>query len=81
MWLVPMQEELGSIKRHNAWTLVHPREIPQGYETIGTRWVWTNKTDEDGTLIRNKARLVAQGYFQEEGLDFEESFAPVARIE
>ena len=58
-----------------------PTWVDQGYEPIRTRWILTNKTDEDRTVIRNKARLVAQGYLQEEGLEFEESFAPVARIE
>ena len=76
-----MKEEIGSIKRHGAWNLVHPREMPAGYDLIPTMWVWTNKTGEDGTVIRNKARLVAKGYMQEEGLDFEQSFAPVAIIE
>ncbi|GKG38608.1 retrovirus-related pol polyprotein from transposon TNT 1-94, partial [Tanacetum coccineum] len=45
------------------------------------KWLWKNKKDEDQTVIRNKARLVAKGYAQEEGIDFEESFAPVARLE
>ncbi|GKC55966.1 retrovirus-related pol polyprotein from transposon TNT 1-94 [Tanacetum coccineum] len=48
---------------------------------IGLKWVWKNKKDEESTVIRNKARLVAKGYFQEEGIDFEESFALVARLE
>ncbi|GJX39832.1 retrovirus-related pol polyprotein from transposon TNT 1-94 [Tanacetum coccineum] len=48
---------------------------------IKLKWLWKNKKDEDQTVIRNKARLVAKGYAQEEGIDFEESFAPVARLE
>ena len=48
---------------------------------IGTKWVFRNKQDQDGIVIRNKARLVAQGYTQVEGLDFEETYAPVARLE
>ncbi|GKF38123.1 retrovirus-related pol polyprotein from transposon TNT 1-94 [Tanacetum coccineum] len=48
---------------------------------IKLKWLWKNKKDEDQTVIRNKARLVAKGYAQEEGVDFEESFAPVARLE
>ncbi|GJT44169.1 retrovirus-related pol polyprotein from transposon TNT 1-94 [Tanacetum coccineum] len=48
---------------------------------IKLKWLWKKQKDEDQTVIRNKARLVAKGYAQEEGIDFEESFAPVARLE
>ena len=48
---------------------------------IGTKWIFKNKSDEHGTTIRNKSRLVAQGYTQVEGIDFDETFAPVARLE
>ncbi|GJW32151.1 retrovirus-related pol polyprotein from transposon TNT 1-94, partial [Tanacetum coccineum] len=54
---------------------------PFGKNVIKLKWLWKNKKDEDQTVIRNKARLVAKGYAQEEGIDFEESFAPVARLE
>ncbi|GJZ75181.1 putative ribonuclease H-like domain-containing protein [Tanacetum coccineum] len=60
------------------WTLV---ELPNGKRDNGTKWVFRNKKDERGIVIRNKARLVAQGYTQEEGIDYDEVFAPVARIE
>nr|GFB30886.1 hypothetical protein [Tanacetum cinerariifolium] len=56
-------------------------DLPYGKRAIGTKWVYRNKKDERGIVIRNKARLVAQGYTQEEGIDYEEVFAPVARIE
>ncbi|GKB16510.1 ribonuclease H-like domain-containing protein [Tanacetum coccineum] len=60
------------------WTLV---DLPLGKRAIGTKWVYRKKKDERGIVIRNKARLVAQGYTQEEGIDYDEVFAPVARIE
>ncbi|GJR02446.1 retrovirus-related pol polyprotein from transposon TNT 1-94 [Tanacetum coccineum] len=67
------------------WTKDHPltqvRDKPFGKNVIKLKWLWKNKKDEDQTVIRNKARLVAKGYAQEEGIDFEESFAPVARLE
>ncbi|GJU37165.1 copia protein [Tanacetum coccineum] len=55
--------------------------LPNGKRPIGTKWVFRNKKDERGIMIKNKARLVAQGYTQEEGIDYDEVFAPVARIE
>ncbi|GJS98487.1 putative ribonuclease H-like domain-containing protein [Tanacetum coccineum] len=60
------------------WTLV---DLPNGKRAIGTKWVYRNNKDERGIVIKNKARLVAQGYTQEEGIDYDEVFAPVARIE
>ena len=60
------------------WKLV-PR--PKNGTIIGTKWVYINKMDEVGIVIRNKVRLVAKGYSQQEGIDFDETFAPVARIE
>jgi hypothetical protein len=58
-----------------------PRPSPEAHNVIGTKWVFRNKQDEDGQVVRNKARLVAQGFTQVEGLDFGETYAPVARLE
>ncbi|GJU30706.1 putative ribonuclease H-like domain-containing protein [Tanacetum coccineum] len=77
-WVEAMQEELLQFKLQQVWILV---DFPSGKTTIGTKWVFRNKKDERGIVIRNKARLVAQGHRQEEGIDYEEVFAPVARIE
>ncbi|KAM6587476.1 hypothetical protein CsatA_010081 [Cannabis sativa] len=77
-WLLAMQEEINQFIRNNVWELV-PR--PSHQSVIGTKWVYRNKVDEHGVIVRNKARLVAQGYNQEEGIDYEETFAPVARLE
>ncbi|GMI76671.1 hypothetical protein HRI_001336400 [Hibiscus trionum] len=77
-WIMAMQEELNQFERSNVWTLV---DRPSNQSTIGTKWVFRNKLDESGNIVRNKARLVAQGYTQEEGIDFDETYAPVARME
>ncbi|KAI3668253.1 hypothetical protein L6452_43330 [Arctium lappa] len=77
-WIEAMQEELLQFKIQDVWDLV---DLPKGHSAIGTKWIFRNKRDERGIVIRNKARLVAQGYTQEEGIDYEEVFAPVARIE
>jgi hypothetical protein len=76
-WVLAMQEELNNFKRNEVWSLV-PR-LKQN--VVGTKWVFRNKQDEHGVVTRNKARLVAKGYAQVVGLDFEETFAPVARLE
>jgi hypothetical protein len=73
-----MLEELGNFERNEVWTLVDPlRDV----NVIGAKWGFKNKQGEDGEVVRNKARLVAQGYSQVEGLDFGETFAPVACLE
>ncbi|GJV96818.1 putative ribonuclease H-like domain-containing protein [Tanacetum coccineum] len=77
-WVQAMQEELLQFKLQQVWVLV---DLPHGMKVIGTKWVYRNKRDERGVVVRNKARLVAQGYTQEEGIDYDEVFAPVARIE
>nr|GEU87783.1 putative ribonuclease H-like domain-containing protein [Tanacetum cinerariifolium] len=72
-----MQEELLQFKMQKVWVLV---DLPHGKRAIGTKWVYRNKKDERGILIRNKARLVVQGHIQDEGIDYKEVFASVARI-
>nr|GEV64288.1 putative ribonuclease H-like domain-containing protein [Tanacetum cinerariifolium] len=76
-WVEAMQEELLQFKIQNVWTLV---DCPKGVRPIMTKWVLKNKKDERGIVNRNKARLVDQGYTQEEGIDYDEVFTPVARI-
>jgi hypothetical protein len=76
-WVLAMQEELNNFKRNEVWSLVpRPKQ-----NVVGTKWVFCNKQDEHGVVTRNKARLVAKGYAQVAGLDFEETFAPMARLE
>ena len=72
-----MQEELSEFERNQVWNLV-PR--PSNKTVIGTKWMFRNKLDANGTVTHNKARLVAQGYRQEEGIDYDETFAPMARL-
>ncbi|GJY10771.1 retrovirus-related pol polyprotein from transposon TNT 1-94, partial [Tanacetum coccineum] len=71
-WVEAMQEELLQFKLQDVWVLC---DLPDGKRVIGTKWVFRNKRDERGTIIKNKARLVAQGYRQEEGCSFDEGFA------
>ncbi|GJV09312.1 retrovirus-related pol polyprotein from transposon TNT 1-94 [Tanacetum coccineum] len=77
-WIVAMQEELNQFIANNVWELV-PQ--PRNMTIIGTKWVFRNKLDENGIVSQNKARLVAQGYNQQEGIDYDETYAPVARLE
>ncbi|GJZ19420.1 putative ribonuclease H-like domain-containing protein [Tanacetum coccineum] len=76
-WVDAMQEEMQQFKFQNVWVLV---DLPKGKYAIGTKWILKNKRDARGVVVRNKARLVAQGHKQEEGIDYDEVLAPVARI-
>ncbi|GJU05849.1 retrovirus-related pol polyprotein from transposon TNT 1-94, partial [Tanacetum coccineum] len=77
-WIDEMQEEIHEFERLEVWELV---SCLDKVFLIKLKWIYKVKTDEFGRVLKNKARLVAQGFRQEEGIDFEESFAPVARIE
>jgi hypothetical protein len=73
-----MHEELEKFERNQVWELV---ESPPNCKPIGTKWVWKNKEGENGEVVRNKSRLVAQGLSQKEGIDYEKTFAPIAHLE
>lgn len=73
-----MMEEMKSITDNKTWDLV---ELPPGHRAIGLKWVFKVKRDENGNVARYKARLVAKGYVQRAGIDYDEVFAPVARME
>jgi hypothetical protein len=75
--MVAMQEELNNIKCNDVWSFIKR----QKQNVVGTKWVFRNKQDEQGVITRNKAQLVAKGYSQVEGLNFDETFGPVARLE
>jgi hypothetical protein len=75
--VVAMQKELNNFKRNKVCSLM---ERPK-QNVVGTKWVFRNKQDEHGIVTRNKARLVAKGYSLVEGLDFDETFAPIASLE
>ncbi|GJT07486.1 retrovirus-related pol polyprotein from transposon TNT 1-94 [Tanacetum coccineum] len=77
-WIIAMQEELNQFVANDVWKLVpHPKCTT----IVKTKWVYRNKLDEKGVVSRNKARLVSQGYNQQEGIDYDETYAPVARLE
>ncbi|KAL8115310.1 hypothetical protein AgCh_021962 [Apium graveolens] len=77
-WILAMQEELNQFERNKVWKLV-PK--PKGKNSFNTKRIFKNKMDANGIVIRKKARLVAKGYYKKEGIDFDETFTPVARLE
>jgi hypothetical protein len=76
-WITAMKEELDSLRKHNTYRLA---KLPLGRRAVGYKWVFKTKRDATGSITHYKARLVAQGYTQRKGLDFQETFAPVARM-
>ena len=77
-WTRACEDEIESIEKNRTWELV---ELPLGAKAIGLKWVFKIKRNADGSINKLKARLVAKGYVQQYGVDFEEVFAPVARLE
>lgn len=77
VWRDACEEDIVSIKKNKTWTLV---DLPDGCKAIGLKWVFKVKRNADGSITKHKTRLVAKGYVQRHGIDFEEVFAPVARI-
>ncbi len=78
-WLEAMHKKLNNFERNKVWKLVEKQKDCRN--VIGTKWIFKNKQDEHGIIVRNKARLVAQGFSQIEGIDYGETYAPVARLE
>ena len=78
MILGAMASEMKSLQENDMWELVH---LPEGRKALGSKWVYKVKTDADGSIERYKARLVAQGYSQKYGTDYDQTYSPVVRLE
>jgi len=77
-WRAAMQSEMDAVVKHLTWELA---DLPRGHRAITLKWVFKLKRDETGAIVKHKACLVARGFVQQEGVDFDDAFAPVARIE
>ena len=76
-WKKAMNEEMEDLQKNNTWEIV---KLPNGKKTVGCRWIYTVKLNERGSVDRYKARLVAKGYTQKYGIDYGDTFAPVAKM-
>ena len=77
-WRIAMQKEMKSIQENDVWALV---ELPKGRKTVGSKWIFKHKLNAEGVVERYNARLVAQGFTQKFGQDYDETFCPVVRFE
>jgi hypothetical protein len=77
-WRAAMKTEMDAVEKNRTWELA---DLPRGHHTITLKWVFKLKRDEVGAIIKHKARLVARGFLQREGIDFDDAFAPMARME
>jgi hypothetical protein len=77
-WMIPMQVEMATLKEKHTWDLVKP---PPGANIMGSKWVYDIKWDGEGNRIKDKARLVGKGYTQQIGIDYNETWAAVTRLE
>jgi hypothetical protein len=77
-WCATMQSKMNAVEKNCTWELA---DLPRGHSAITLKWVFKLKRDEAGAIIKHKARLVARGFVQREGIDFDDTFAPVARME
>jgi hypothetical protein len=77
-WRAAMQSEMDAVEKNRTWELV---DLPRGHSAITIKWVFKLKRDEAGAIVKHKACLVARSFMQREGIDFDDTFAPVAQME